>query len=132
MQGRGLQITYKEESVAELSFGRIMAPAFLSVEEVVATMARVRGVSPTWALPVLDYFRRPYVEGRRGTADVRPKPADRARRANNVSGARGNAFFFFVFFSLVGHKHPAVWRSVEGFKKDVAIDKAAVIHHDQG
>ena len=63
MQEFGPQTTYKEEEVAELSFGRILALAFLPVEEVVEGMDHARGISPMCIPPVLGYFRRTYVEG---------------------------------------------------------------------
>ena len=59
--------------------------------------------------------------------NMRQVTMDRGHRTNNISEAWGNAFF-----SLVGHKHPTVWRSIEGFKKDVAMDEAVVVHHEQG
>ena len=135
MQEFGLQATYKEEAAVELSFGRILALAFLPVEEVVAGMEHVRGVSPMCMLPVLDYFRRTYVVGDGGSPpmfdrnlwNMRQVTMDRGHRTNNISEAWNNAFF-----SLVGHKHPTVWRSIEGFKKDVAMDEAVVVHHEQG
>ena len=60
----------------------------------------------------------------RNLRSVREVTMDRARRANNISEARGNAFLF----SLVGRKRPAVRRSIE----DVAIDEPAVIRRGQG
>ena len=59
--------------------------------------------------------------------NMRQVTLDRARKTNNISDARSNAFF-----SLVGHKRPKVWRSIGGFKKDVAMDEEVLIHHDRG
>ena len=135
MQEHGLQTTYKEEAVVELSFGRILALAFLSVEEVVAGMAHVRGVSPMCMLTLLDYSKRTYVEGDGGAPpmfdrnlrNMREVTMGRAQRTNNISDSRDNAFF-----PLVGHKHPTLWRSIEWFKKDAALDEAVIIHREQG
>ena len=90
---------------------------------------------PMCVLPVLDYFRRTYAEGDGGAPpmfdrnlwNMRDVTMDRAHSANNISEDRNNAFF-----SLVGHRRPKVWKSIEGFRKDVAIDESVVIHHDQG
>ena len=64
--GSGLQTIYKAEEVIELPFGRILALAFLPVEEVVGGMAHVRGVSPMCMLPVSGYFGRTYAEAAAG------------------------------------------------------------------
>ena len=59
--------------------------------------------------------------------NVRGVTMNHGHRANNISEAWNNAFL-----SLVGHKHPSVWKAIDGFRKDTAYDEAVVTHEDQG
>ena len=108
-------------------------------------MELLRSTAPPSALSVLDYFDKTYVTGSTrhiaGTDIVRridplfPPPVWNVHDVTVSDGDRTNNFseaWNRRFESLVGHKSPSIWTTIELLRADAAEALTSLLRHSSG
>ena len=135
---------YKEDGEFKLFVGQLDALAFLPLEDVVQGFRYLEGIAPDNSEGLVDYFGVNYAVGTVRHRDMEngnfginfrrippkfPPPLWNVRDATVNNDPRTNNIcesWNYRFSSLVGQKHPPIWRAIKFLKREEACASAKI------
>jgi hypothetical protein len=146
IQDLGLQSAYRSDDDIRLFVGMLDGLAYLPVNDVTEGYRFLKTTAPSGLVPLVEYFGETYVTGttkttqtgRTRTIPPRFPPTtwnvhettfsdEKSYRTNNNADGWNNHFY-----SLVGMKHPVIWRCIEALQADAAQVSAVVMRRTIG
>lgn len=148
IQSLGMTDRYMNDQAFREFCCRLTSLAFLPINDVQSGFDHLRQNAPDATDDILAYLQRTYVQGRlisHQSDDVRihvhrvPPLFDISSwnvhtatlegddRTNNICEGWNNSFR-----NLVGHKHPSIWKLLEGFTRDCSLSLATMVRIENG